>query len=815
MKKAFLSHSSFDKDFVEEVYKLLGAGKAIYDKESFQKNCDIPYQIRHGLEECKIYVLFLSSSSLESGWVAEEIDITIELKSKHKVDSILIFQLDDTKWDKLPSWMGRYITSCPPSPRQVALRILDELNHEQQTNQIHGRSDEVRDIIEGISESNDEISYLFLSGPDGIGRRTLAQSVFDTYYHGISRHKLEISISDYDGLIDIYRNTLSYSANWRARDLIEETEKFASMSEVEQYKLLSELIKTITTTFNQILIINVNKSTVNERGTPQTWFSKLTASLTPSHYPYVLFISNRFLDGRDLTNGFFFSVHPLNEKWSSLLFTILIKKYDIDIPSQDEQSIIKKSVVGHAGLIHLVVNYLRKNPNYKPNKTHNSIVSMLREHTSKILSDFSKDNIELEKAIALFSEVSVISYDEIIEINNCWPSFVSSVEALIDAGLLQRIGADYSLVSYLQRAAELYSHKHHESLKDAIKTLLNTYQSIDGDSFIPIQLINERIVEHLNSGEEIDGYLTCLIQPSQQLKAAKRRYDDKDYKNSLKLSKSAYEQKNKLSDSGTREAWRLIGLSSVRDGNEIDFNFFCNEYNKLKKNFHTDAIYYFCNGFRQRTKGYFGKALEWFEKIDMEKYKDSHACRELSYIFAFDRDYEKATHFIKIARELAFDNPYILDTQAMILLNRFKKEKARNLINDIDECLDMLRESDERNGTFFYRTRSRIRDVIVDGKNSTLESMYKDRQGLPIAARLALLDLLSIKGKNLQYDELHHEISDELRKKKNNIALVELVRTNIEHLCYTDQAKIAKGELQKYRDRFTSVTLSQLDRLVV
>lgn len=82
MSKIFLSHSTFDKEFVDQVYELLGAGRSVYDKVTFEKNSDLTRQIREGLEGCEFYALFLSSSALKSRWVQAEIDLANELKTQ-------------------------------------------------------------------------------------------------------------------------------------------------------------------------------------------------------------------------------------------------------------------------------------------------------------------------------------------------------------------------------------------------------------------------------------------------------------------------------------------------------------------------------------------------------------------------------------------------------------------------------------------------------------------------------------------------------------------------------------------------------------
>ena len=134
MSKAFLSHSTFDKDFVDLVFDRLGSGKCVYDKVTFRKNSDLARQIREGVEGCDVYVLFLSAPALKSGWINAELDLASELKSQWKITKFLVFQLDNTPWTELPHWMGRYLLSSPKSPGHVVLRILDELrsHHEYQ-----------------------------------------------------------------------------------------------------------------------------------------------------------------------------------------------------------------------------------------------------------------------------------------------------------------------------------------------------------------------------------------------------------------------------------------------------------------------------------------------------------------------------------------------------------------------------------------------------------------------------------------------------------------------------------------------------------
>ena len=813
MPRAFLSHSSFDKDFVENVYDVLGAGRCVFDARTFRKNCDLPEQIRDGLEDCDVYVLFLSSSALQSNWVTAELDVAAELRSRWKVRSVLVFQLDETKWDSLPAWTHRYVASCLPSPKQVALRIADEIRSlTADSPACYGRDEDVRHAVELLSEAESTPAYIYLSGPIGIGRRTLASEIYKSYYPHITKTQIEISVDQVDDLLDIYRRALGFSSNWRARDYKAAVDLFVNLSFNERATKLATLLRDISTAFCQVVIINVGVSALTEEGQPQSWFTSLTDNLQPADYPYILFISQRFLSGNNLRNGLFLAVEPINEKWSAFLFKVLIKKYQVSIPSREEQSLIETSVSGHPGLIVLVANHLRTNPSYKPNRTHNNIVRMVNNTTRELLAQFVDNNEERAKAIALFYEAGIISYAEILKITDTWPDLEDATSALIDAGFLVRLGSDYTLVNYLQRAAEAYSTKYKTKLSDIRRLLLDELESLGEGSFIPVQLLNSRIVEHILDGSPLQGYLSSLVLPSQQIRAARRRYDAQDYHASLKLARDAYDQSDKLSDNGRREAWRLIGLSGIRAPDDQSFEFFCTEYHRQRKSAHTSAIFQFGNGLKCRLSGNLRKALEWYKKVP-SRHSDSHVYRELAYIYAFEHSFDDAHRCITKAHELAFGNPYILDILAMVLLGRYRTEGSSVSIKAIDDCLDQLSAADDREGTKFYDVRSQMRDVIINNDLATLQELFSKRRTLPLAAKVALLNMLSLKDKELQFNELRDELSKIPRDKKSPLAEIEIARIDIEHKCSRDQFSDAQALMNTYEELLTQKCCDDLNRL--
>lgn len=814
MSRAFLSHSSFDKDFVAKVFEVLGTGRCVFDAKTFKRNADLESQIRDGLEQCDIYVLFLSAATLKSGWVTSELDVASLLRTQWKVRSVLVFQLDDTKWDELPSWAHRYVTSCPPSPQQVALRIVDEIRTlaPEPINCV-GREEDAREIIEQLSEAEVTPAYLYFSGPLGIGRRTLAMETYRTYYPNVSTAHIELSVEQVDDLIEIYRKALGFSSNWRAQDYKLESEKFIALSKDEQASVLALLLREISITFNQVVIINLGTSALTEEGRPQPWFKQLTSALETADYPYVWFLSQRFLSGTDLENGLFFAVKELDDRWSALLFKVLIQKYKVSIPSKEEQSRIETSISGHPGLILLVANYLRRNPTYKPNRTHNSIVRMVNETTKEILQGFVNGNKERARSIALFSEAGVLSYAEIQKISEGWPEFEEATSALLDASLLTRLGAaEYSLVSYVQRAAEQYGNDYKLTLSDARKALLGELEAIEGGSFVPVQLLNSKIVEHILDDKPITGYFSSLILPSQQLRAAKRRYDAQEYSASLKLAHNAYDQKDKLSSNGILEAWRLIGLSGIRSQNVAAFDYFSAEYPKLGGTEHTKAIFSFGNGLKYRLGGDLRRALEWFQRVP-PRYADAHVYRELAYVYAFERSFDDAQNCIRKALELSLGNPYILDIQAMVLLEQYRTERRASALQALEGCLDELELADKRGGTSFSNVRLKMKEVIVDNDLASLQDLFTSRSKLPIAAKVALLSMLSAKSKEVQFNELHAELKKAQKDRPNRLVEIEVARIEIEHKCNLNQFSESRIILERYKNALTAKAVEDLERL--
>ncbi|WP_197520377.1 toll/interleukin-1 receptor domain-containing protein [Paraburkholderia tropica] len=814
MNKAFLSHNSFDKDFVGAVFDRLGALQSIYDKETFKRNCDLAEQIREGLYDSKVYVLFLSRAALDSGWVRNELDLANELKTKWQIKEFLIFQLDDTNWSDLPAWASRFVVSCPPSPGQVALRIRDVLRKEKiEEQEPYGRDLDIRKINEMVLHRDTPPKFLFLSGPTGIGRRTIANAVFKSFYKTVASHKIRVEFNAHDDIGSLYRNLLGYSANWRARELFEAMEAFSALHETEKIAALAKLINTVTVNFNQILILDVGGFAFDNDSRPLGWLISLLSALGDASYPYLIILSSRNMESVS-DEGIFYHLRPLSEVDSKYLFKMLINQFEITLPSKKERDLIENSVIGHPGLIVAVVNYLRHNPHYRPNKTHSSIIQLIRVEVEKMLLDFLNGRSEHEKAVAFFGEAYILSYADIVAVNECWKNFDEIVSQLLDTGFVVEEGGNYQLAPYIQRHAQNLSAKYFSTLESARRAVFDLTAIDSENSYVSTELLDARIVEHFVSGTQLPTYMSNLVMPAQQLKAARREYDGERHKRALQLAIDAYSQQTKLSQNGLIEAWRLIGLASIRLGSDSDFAYFEDEFKKLPKSDRRDATYNFAKGLKARLNGNLREALPPFEKVISMGMADAHCLREAAYIYAFDGRYDVASERVREARRLVPSNPYIVDMEAFVLLERFRKSKDSSLLSELDGCLDRLKDADDREGTHFYPIRKSMMDVFVHNQVDSVRQIYSRREKLSTHPKLALLDLLSTKGKNDQYDQLLSELEAALRSKPNRLAEIELAKIKVVHFSYAGKFQDAEDILRRFKNRLTDTCIEGLTRLI-
>ncbi len=98
--KVFLSHSSKDKGFVEEVAELLRPGTFELDSLTFDAGLVNSEAIIRSLQRCDLFCLFLSNNSVTASYVDFEILLGIEFVASGKIGRFLAICIEDDAFGK-------------------------------------------------------------------------------------------------------------------------------------------------------------------------------------------------------------------------------------------------------------------------------------------------------------------------------------------------------------------------------------------------------------------------------------------------------------------------------------------------------------------------------------------------------------------------------------------------------------------------------------------------------------------------------------------------------------------------------------------
>jgi hypothetical protein len=208
--KAFLSHSSKDKEFVQAVAELLNRQYCLLDEKSFDTGIEFKKSIEESLDDSSVFVLFASKDAMESVWVDFEIEEAWYQRLRKNLTSSLVYLIDSSiDTSSLPEWLKRALVRRNNSPQQIARDIRNHLNNlllARHSPFFTGRSQDIGLLENALTPLDDLIpphSFLIWGLP-GIGRRTLIKHVIPSVLQ--LRKFVPIRVGEGDSINDICAN---------------------------------------------------------------------------------------------------------------------------------------------------------------------------------------------------------------------------------------------------------------------------------------------------------------------------------------------------------------------------------------------------------------------------------------------------------------------------------------------------------------------------------------------------------------------------------------------------------------------------------
>ncbi|HWA76577.1 MAG TPA: TIR domain-containing protein [Polyangiaceae bacterium] len=177
LPRAFLSHSSIDKQFVGQVAAALGREYCFYDEYCFHAGDDLIEAIDRGIAASAMIVLFASPDALNSEWVELELNKAQEKKLAERTFQGLALGIgNNVQQSNLPAWLRatRFEAALNPTHASRVIRAqLDELVRKTEGQVYVGRRDETASFERDLAGAPPGARIFAFHGLDAIGRRTL------------------------------------------------------------------------------------------------------------------------------------------------------------------------------------------------------------------------------------------------------------------------------------------------------------------------------------------------------------------------------------------------------------------------------------------------------------------------------------------------------------------------------------------------------------------------------------------------------------------------------------------------------------------
>ena len=689
MIKAFLSHSSADKDgYVRKVAEWLGKDNIHYDEWTFEEGEKPLDEILSGLGRTDLFVLFLSQNALKSEWVQREILEAKALLSEDKISKIFPIIIDDITTyedEKIPEWLRIYnlkpIKRAAVASKKIhnKLRELSWSKHpelKKRHNMFVGRNDKQDEFEERIHDfCLDKPTAIFATGLSGVGRRTfLHRALVKTNVSESSYKPSSIYLDDSVSIEDFILKLNDLGLTDLGEDMLNLSDKTMEDKKSIIHSVMHEAYKN-----KEIIYILDDGCLINYQRSITEWFKDVVEEYELSNFP-IFSIASKFkvnFRNRPRNDKFFFvELSELNPKERTNLLSQLLRLYNVDI-SKDDFKLVSDLLFGLPDQIMFAVDIIR---NDFDTKLIDKLPVLTEYNTDKasILLRKYDDNELVLGFIRLLAQFEIISSDFIFNIVD-EEEYYPILESLVSESICELIGLDSEIIrlndvirDYIKRNKIKLSSELGDKLDKQVRRLVEEDDVFERDSSEYIYTVKEA----LKKGYDIDPK---LLIPSHYLRCMKDLYFSKGSLDRIIELADIILQKNNFLDIRVEKDIRYylcLALAKKKDSRLLS------EVQEIRGDEHN-----FLLGFYYRLSGRYDEALSRFTPIADAPYVGSRAKREIVQVYVQLEEYDKALTFAKNNYEENRGNQFHTQAYFHCLINADNVQDHRStlemLINDL------------------------------------------------------------------------------------------------------------------------------------
>lgn len=797
--KAFLSHSSLDKEIVREVANQLSRLNCIFDEKSFDSGVEFQKSIEEKLSLSTVFVFFATRNSLNSNWCKFELEQAFysKLKGAHK-RSIVFILSDDVEISDLPSWLTTALIKKVTSPSAIARDIkhrLRETAEEFQSPVFIGRSKE-RDLLEEVLNPIDGSKppkTLAVFGLPGIGRRSLVRHVTKDLF---SLHKcVEIKVEAGETLNSLCAKLADiiepYSCQQELKDIVEEIN---SLCETEALVRVKNNIQSIMSA-NELPIFVDSGGLTLDNGCLCNFMNRVIESVDQLPGAYIcLVLSRRISQDNDMKLESV-PVEQLSSKSSSQLLSKLSLRSSITL-SQENIRDLTDYINGYPPAAYFAV---KQASTYSIDALMSDKRKLTKFSQERFISHVQDHNLTDEdiRVLKILSNYSPLPLQCIISLYKCEESHAHDrIYELIDCSLVRiQDGQLYRIADPIKGAVnKVFGYP---SIKDleTVKDNLNGYiDSVHDENKLEISRVLFRLGHWLHDDNAKNNGIKLN---SDYIKLLENAYHQRNYKEAIEIGVEAV---NFNPDNPRAKNFLIKALIQEENWDVaqkyLDSLYPLDEYRNI----------YYLQGFLERKKGALIKAIEAYSNAQKHGRKDFTLYREFSHCYLMIEDLESAQKNINKALKIQPNNNQVIDMAARIAIKKGDENSAKNYIDQL-ELLDTPEHYKLRLSSYhlaFGRPDLALK-YAREAANTGGQNFF--------SGRVQLVKALIKTGELVEAEEELSKLRSDFPKSKNDIKIALQSSLELEKGSSSNALRIIEGFVDKDSKQYKAIKARCLTNL--
>lgn len=714
MIKAFISHSSAQKDFAQKLVNLIGRDFCFIDCYDFQPAYRSIDEIYDKIENCTIFVLLLSKEALDSDWVKKEIASAVAKFGPSQLNRFWPYIIDPLlEIEDCPEWIRKgecFNLKNFRSPEllrhdveQKFRQLIWSENPDMKAREtsLIGRQEEI-DKFEEIrySKSGSELRALVISGRSGVGKDAFAKQCAYKLGKPVEMEPYRLSLEAKSGIEDFL-----IQLNMIVGDYDEETLKsFLAQSVESKVDLAVTLLNSLYNSRSVVFVDDHMACVLPNREIPE-WLGDIIQN-DHLNKQLALFIKSRITPNSYIKDEYprlaHIQLHPLKRSDRKKLFYSLAQHYGLsDFRDADADFFVDRLLQSPSQIHHAVMD-IAQNGVLMAKMDIAKLIEIGDERAKPLIDHFKENRLSLEILIILakyeflgFDILEEIFYDEQEEMQRAISDMMvfGIVSTFGLSGELIRLDhyvCDYIKRNHISLSAEFSSHVNDIIEKHVVSA------SITKDVSVYFFDLKQKILKGKISS---DSYLV----PSVIIKAVIEAYNEGNYKQVINICDKVLNDRHILNREVNWELTYWLCLSLCR---------LVKEDERHKERFWelikiiNGADKAFLKGFFYRYDEQFTKAENCFKEALSISPNMDRAKRELVTVLLAQGKYSDALEMAKENYERSKENSYHIYAYFRCLVRKIGLKH-----DDIDTLGNLMKD---------------VEDSYSDKKDELLASMKID-----------------------------------------------------------------------------------------